>query len=347
MHITVIKQFETINVMEDGGKLSSDVAVSLKNNSSESRKSCRAGACEKGEKTNGAPHVIDGEQSKHCSTGEGEEQGEETSKCEEIYMTSFCGCGVVNVKRTVHGYKKLSLITRTEISRSELSLPDMEFETFGLWFDTEPALLAPLLGSKYGEGVHALSHAILAVAPIFEPGLVREDLECDHAYFSPTRLCIFDERAGGSGSCNRLWPHFFVPENNIINAALDLLRNCDTCSADQGYEGGCPACLHASQCLKFNMNLSRSGAIVIGKRLLERIKTTELYKKNELFWRQSKRLPPSPSRDLTPRRKARREAVKRAKEMRNSQSRQFVIGRPSFTRTEGAVIFDGEQQELE
>lgn len=207
----------------------------------------------------------------------------------------------------------------------------MEFDTFGLWFDIEAHAMSASLGSsRYGEGVHALSHALLAVAPLFEAGLVRDDLECDHSYFSPTRLCLFDERAGGSGSCERLWKHFFVPKDNIMDAALDLLRNCDSCNGDDGYEGGCPACLHAPQCLKFNMNLSRSAAVVVGERMLERIKMTDLYEENEKAWTATKQLPLSPSRNLTPRRRARREALKKAKQMRKAQDTQFVVGRASW-----------------
>ena len=327
MHITIIKQFETVVLKE-----------SIKENDQSLHEKVR------GE----VQHAMSSPSSGHDSMKN--VPNEDTSivqappkQDDEIYLTSFAGCGVVNVKRTVHGYKKLSLITRSEISRSELALPDMEFETFGIWFDTEPDTFNSFLGAKYGEGVHALSHAILAVAPLFEPGVVREDLECDHSYMSPTRLVIFDERAGGSGSCERLWKHFFVSENNIIDAALDLLQNCDTCTEHSGYEGGCPACLHASQCLKFNMNLSRSAAIILGKRLLERIKTTELYKRNELAWRETKQLPPSPSRNLTPRRKARHEAMKRAKEIRGARTRQFVVGRPCFAQME----FGEQDQELE
>lgn len=214
-----------------------------------------------------------------------------------------------------------------------------------MWFDTEPHVLEPFLGAKYGEGVHALSHALLAVAPLFESGLVRDDLECDHSYYSPTRLVLFDERAGGSGACERLWKHFFVPHNNILDAALDLLNKCDTCINDEGYEGGCPACLHAPQCLKFNMHLCRSAAIVIGNRVFDRIKTTSLYKANEKAWNETKQLAPSPSRTLTPRRKARYQAMKKAKEMRSAQTRQYVVGRPSFVRTEGGSLFCSDQQE--
>jgi len=42
---------------------------------------------------------------------------------------TIAGNGVVNVKRTVHGYKKLSLVNRVELSRTEISLPPMEYDT--------------------------------------------------------------------------------------------------------------------------------------------------------------------------------------------------------------------------
>jgi len=47
------------------------------------------------------------------------------SEEEDPSIGSFAGCGMITVKRNVHGYKKISLVTRDELSRSELSLPDM------------------------------------------------------------------------------------------------------------------------------------------------------------------------------------------------------------------------------
>jgi DEAD/DEAH box helicase domain-containing protein len=339
MHITIVKQFESVELLsqlscqrtkdlprdadvplavigEDGVVAPTGLSVELGDS---------GGSCDVNES-----RVTDRASAPETSGSPSENGGAEVVGEKEIYVISFSGCGTITVKRTVHGYKKMSLITRNEMSRSELSLPDLEFDTFGLWFDTQPEMLSEALGYKYGEGVHALSHALLAVAPLFEPGLVRGDLECDHSYYNPTRLVLFDERAGGSGSCERLWKHFFVYENNVLQAALNLLRNCESCNDDEGYEGGCPACLHASQCSKFNMNLSRSAAIVVGQRMLDRIKRTTLYRINEKAWLETKQLPPSPSRNLTPRRKAQRQAMKNAKEMRGARDRQFVVGRPSW-----------------
>lgn len=67
-------------------------------------------------------------------------------------IINFAGCGKITVKREVHGYKKLSMITRNEISRTEISLPPIEYDTFGFFVCTDPDILAPSLGEKYGPG---------------------------------------------------------------------------------------------------------------------------------------------------------------------------------------------------
>jgi DEAD/DEAH box helicase domain-containing protein len=125
----------------------------------------------------------------------------------------------------------------------------MEYDTFGLWIDAEAESLGPLLGHDYGSGVHALSHALLAVAPLFTP-CVRSDLECDHSAYSPTRICLLDERAGGSGTCAELWKSLFVP-HGLLASAVDLLENCPSCNQEDN-DLGCPACLQSGSCVKFN-----------------------------------------------------------------------------------------------
>ena len=218
---------------------------------------------------------------------------------ESAIPLTLAGCGTVAVKRSVHGYKKLSAVTRSEISRSELSLPPIEYETFGLYICADSESLSGMLGERFGPGVHALSHALLEVAPLFAPGLSRGDLESDHDSWQPTQVVLFDERAGGSGCVERLWKCFFQPDG-ILQAAIDLLENCSWCSSDTThFDGGCPACLHAPQCLKFNLNLSRSAALVIGNRMLDRIKQTDLYKRNCSTEASSNK-----PIDTTPRRKA-------------------------------------------
>lgn len=256
------------------------------------------------------------------------ERRDESNNGVELAVT-LAGCGAVNLKRQVRGYKKLSGVNFQTISKTELSLPPIEYDTFGLYICTDSTSLSNVLGDKYGPGVHALSHALLAVAPMFAEGLTRGDLECDHSFFAPTRLVLFDQRAGGSGCSQRLWKHFFQP-NNILQAALELLKECTMCRMDSRYDGGCPACLHTSNCSKFNMYMSRSAAIAIGERMLERIKLTEVYQKHaktEFNESNGKKVEPI---QTTPRRKARIQALKQAKEMHSARNRQFVVGRPAW-----------------
>jgi DEAD/DEAH box helicase domain-containing protein len=107
---------------------------------------------------------------------------------------SFAGCGVLTLKRNIHGYKKLSLVTREELSRSELVLPDMEFDTFGFWLDCDASGIGcTMTPQNFGYGIHALSHAICNVAPLFVPCTLN-DVQCDHSFYNPTRVVIFDAR---------------------------------------------------------------------------------------------------------------------------------------------------------
>ena len=260
---------------------------------------------------------------------------------------SFAGCGVVTVKRNVHGYKKLSIVTREEISRSELSLPDMEFDSFAFWLDCDAEVLCPQLGDiAYGHGVHALAHACVAVAPLFVP-CTTSDVYCDHSVYGPTRVTIFDSRAGGSGICAQLWKCVFL-HDGLLDKALNLLEECPSCADDHGYDGGCPACLHAGECIKFNDFLSKSSGIVIAKHMIQRLKETDTYKTNILATTTSE--DPSLQADIandsdngdmssfqpkindvaSPRRKRRERAMRHAQDMVSARDRQVVVGRPSW-----------------
>lgn len=257
---------------------------------------------------------------------------------------SFAGCGVVNVKRNVHGYKKLSFVTREELSRSELSLPDMEYDSFAFWIDCDLKVLAPLFsGDNFGYGVHALSHAILAVSPIFVP-CVKSDVQCDHSIYHPTRVCIFDARAGGSGICAQLWKFLFI-ENGILEAAINLMESCSSCADDKGYTGGCPACLQVGECIKFNDYLCKSSGLIIAKHMLKRLKQTDRYLHNTKDDKKIEAVDPETPQKLartsgspdigSPRRKARERALRSAKDISGASQRQMVVGRPSWPMDRG------------
>jgi DEAD/DEAH box helicase domain-containing protein len=249
---------------------------------------------------------------------------------------SFAGCGVLNVKRSVHGFKKLSMATLAEISRTEISMPPMEFDTFGVWIDTDACNLSRKL-VDYGSGVHALSHALLAVSPLFVDCSL-SDLDCEHSYFDPTRVVLFDNRPGGLGICAQLWKSLFAPKG-LLDFAIELLEHCTTCSGDTSYNGGCPACLQSVKCLNFNHHLSKQAGLVVAKRMRQRLDESGLFTYDATST--SSALCTSPDRATTsfkrgtsnantPRRKARAKALDIAKDIQTARDRSIVVGRPAW-----------------
>lgn len=160
--------------------------------------------------------------------------------------------------------------------------------------------------------------------------------------------------AGGSGICAQLWKHVFKPKG-LVQAAVELLESCPSCADDRGYVGGCPACIQAGECIKFNDFLCKSSALKIGKHLLARMQKTEIYKMNEKEFQQEsvgsatshdgdgdrprsvKKLRENDAGMTSPRRKKRQRAMRAAKDIENARQRQTVVGRPSWPldRTDG------------
>jgi DEAD/DEAH box helicase domain-containing protein len=254
---------------------------------------------------------------------------------------SIGGRGIVCVKRSVHGYKRLSLVSRQEISRTELSLPSMEYETFGLWLDSGADHLMPILGDSYGLGVHALCHALLAVAPHVCPGLCRSDLQCDHSFVSPTCVMLFDERAGGSGACQSLWKHIFKPEG-LLAAAIDLLENCPLCGDDKEYDGGCPECLHDSNCIKFNQHLSRSAGDIIGRWILSQVEKSDRYIQFLSTSASNKREHAAISSDPNHHKLKMHRQTSLDEELYSVRSTQFVVGRAPWPMDESGCRHEHE-----
>ena len=182
---------------------------------------------------------------------------------------TLAGRGTVNVKRSVHGYKKLSLVHRKEISRTSIVLPSMEFDTHGIWIDVDASNLRDVVHG-FDAGVHALSHALVAVAPIFT-ACSSSDINCDHSRFECTRILLYDARAGGSGITHALYDQIL----DMLEVALDLLHDCSSCNVEAKYDGGCPGCLQSVPCDNFQEDLSKRAALIIGHHLLKGFKKSK------------------------------------------------------------------------
>lgn len=188
----------------------------------------------------------------------------------QVIQATVAGYGVVTVKRTVHGYKKLSLINRTELSRTTISLPSMEFDTRACWIDVDAIYLKDVV-RNFDAGVHALSHALVAVTPLFV-SCATADIDCDHSRFDRTQILLYDQRVGGSGITVQLYNNIF----DALKASVDLLEECTSCYSGKDYDGGCPACLHSIPCDNFHQDLSRLAGIQVGKHLIKKLEVSSL-----------------------------------------------------------------------
>jgi DEAD/DEAH box helicase domain-containing protein len=119
----------------------------------------------------------------------------------------------------------------------------------------------------------------------------------------------------------------------LIQAAIDLLECCSSCSDDRGYDGGCPACIQAGECIKFNDFLSKSSALIIGKNLLKRMEQTEVYKlnknENDAVGNNEEKKHVA-TYIASPRTIKRQRILRAARDMEPARQRQMVIGRPSW-----------------
>ena len=311
LHITVVKQFERVELQSQSREAESD------------EKSTNA-IGEFGESCSSTDNIL--------------------IQFPEQNSGTIAGNGVVTVKRTVHGYKKLSHVNRAELSRHELKMPSMEYDTNAIWFDVEADLLAPLM-PDFDAGVHALSHALCAVAALFVP-CTTSDIDCDHSHRECTRVLLFDQRAGGAGTVSRLWKHFFRP-NGIVASAIELLQYCPTCSDDSGFKGGCPGCLQSCPCINFHEDVSRPAGLYLARRLARRLEQTHIFKKNAERLEEQRGAslatvspPPgqatpdihskSESQSSSPRRTLRKRALRYAKDLESAKKRSVVVGRPTW-----------------
>jgi DEAD/DEAH box helicase domain-containing protein len=198
----------------------------------------------------------------------------------------------------------------------------MEYDTNAMWIDAEASALGELM-PNYSAGVHALSHAIVAVAPLFVP-CTPSDLDCDHSHYECTKIMLFDVRAGGAGTSSQLWRHFFKPAG-VLEAAIDILTECPS-ECDRGrYKGGCPGCIQAVPCISFHEDLCRKSGLMIARRMLGRIKESKLYQATATELQDEKI-----ESIGTPRRVKRQKALKNASNLISARKRNIVVGRPSW-----------------
>jgi DEAD/DEAH box helicase domain-containing protein len=174
--------------------------------------------------------------------------------------------GRVAVSETVLAYQRKRLPDHEVIDLRALDLPETTFSTQALWYELPPAISeqdfprSALLGA-----LHAAEHAQIAVLPLLAM--------CDrwdigglstnaHPQTGAPTIFIYDGHPGGVGITRQGFRAFDV----LVGDALRLVSECPC-------EAGCPSCVQSPKCGNLNEPLSKSGAIELMARMLQRERT--------------------------------------------------------------------------
>ena len=142
------------------------------------------------------------------------------------------------------------------VAEQAVSAPPIGYETISLRIDMPSTTDEP-------EAVHAVEHALRAVAPVLA-GCDRRDLGSAwvmaYADTGAPVVFVFDAIPGGVGLTETL----FSRRSEWLAAARRLLMGCPCTN-------GCPACLLMAGCEVGNMGLSKSGALGMLEALSESV----------------------------------------------------------------------------
>ncbi|MCW5936799.1 MAG: DEAD/DEAH box helicase [Fimbriimonadaceae bacterium] len=154
----------------------------------------------------------------------------------------------ITVTTAVVGYLIRALDGEAVLNEHTLDLPPETYDSIGIRFD-----LASLVGEEHFGTIHAVEHALTAVAPLIA-GCDRGDLGSAWYVVSPDTMApavyVFDSTPGGTGLCEKL----YEVRDTWLEAANRLLSTCPC-------EEGCPACVLSPRCESGNQLLDKAGAI--------------------------------------------------------------------------------------
>ena len=163
--------------------------------------------------------------------------------------------GRLRVTERVVGYERKRIFGGEVLSRHELELPEVSYETVGVWWAATPALetaLAEPARHHFLGSLHAAEHAAISLLPL----LVlcdRGDLGGISTPFHPQIGCggvfVYEGHAGGVG----IAPRAFAALPELLARVGRLLDECPC-------ESGCPSCVQSPKCGNGNRPLDKAGA---------------------------------------------------------------------------------------
>jgi len=152
------------------------------------------------------------------------------------------------------------------IGRRPLNLPPLRFSTVGMWFTIPDEIEKEIeeSGLDFEGGLHAVEHAMIAMAPLYamcdrwDIGGVSTPMHSDTGH--PT-IFIYDGFEGGIGISETLYSLV----EKLFATTLRLIKSCEC-------EEGCPSCIYSPKCGNENKPLDKKAASIILDRLLNIMK---------------------------------------------------------------------------
>lgn len=167
--------------------------------------------------------------------------------------------GPVKVHWRMYGFRKKAKKDHRILDMIDLALPPVEFPTQAVWMDLPGAILQPLVAAGHSVdrgGLHALEHAMIAMAPLC-CDLEAAELSCQHVRRDgdPNRylLLLYEQQKGGAGTAARVYTKW----EELLERAVRLIEECPC-------ESGCPKCIIVPRCGEYNHGLDKVAALKIG-----------------------------------------------------------------------------------
>ncbi|KAK5163267.1 ATP-dependent 3'-5' DNA helicase [Saxophila tyrrhenica] len=181
--------------------------------------------------------------------------------------------GAIKIKQVVFGFFKVDKRRRI-LDAVQVDNPPIIIHSKGMWLDV-PKKALEILDSRrlnIAGAIHAAEHAILSLMPNFVismPGDVKTECKVAVKEFAkkesqrkrPARLTFYDDKGGqhGSGIAGKAFEFIDL----LLNQACERVEAC-YCTE------GCLECCCSERCREANVVMSKAGAEVILKSLLNR-----------------------------------------------------------------------------
>ncbi|TPX32011.1 hypothetical protein SeMB42_g07666 [Synchytrium endobioticum] len=180
--------------------------------------------------------------------------------------------GSVRVSTKIFGYFKLNPKNWQILDAvADLENPPFVKDAVGFWLDVPFSTVQYLHATQHDVefSVHAASHAILSLVPVYVMSTGQTDIrtDCktaDAKRIRPPRLFIY-EHNGRSGMASQAFNHV----SELLIRSKQTVSACPCNEVDtSGINKGCPGCIQRTTCRHGNSSLDKDGGLIVLRGLL-------------------------------------------------------------------------------